>query len=618
MPEAQVVLSLMRPLLPDTPHIRTLSLSTSNPRVDIGRSSQREGKQRTPTSENGWFDSRVVSRDHAVLALKEKTIIVRDYGSTHGTWLNDTRLSVGKDTPLSSGDILRFGVDVDRGDEHFPALSVRCDVAWVLPESGTGTHNPNIEEAKADRTPHSDNTKSELTSISSISSISVSAMTSTNTFCVPDDLDDENDEEDGSEVAGDSMSETSRLDGRDGVPATICTSILQTDDKDEKNVKSHPSYSESTSSISEDALSPSIRFPDSFSAAQYARDCKLGAQQKADAHTDADHFHQLNDNRDGETHRQQENESHPVDDSVWKDSDSSADLDGTESSMSSPSSSVDGNSLIDYSECEDGDSMDDYDSDQSYLNDYDSDQSSLMDYLKRNPLASRNDNEWGCVDPAVLTRDARLAQTPLKEAPHTVPFGGSIAQPATESDLSGHMNTSKIDSYVFPNPNLVLTPVTPKLEFKRDDEDGSQHFGRLSIDDVQTAYQDGPFASPQRPASNQDPADEDPKTVCSCRTSQKRKACEMELEAGEDTEPTVLSIEKQVLASTSPSQVAEAITSALSETAISPPPSKRVKAHHESSAHHAGTYAATAIISALLGGLGTIALLASLPAEYFQ
>ncbi|KAJ5492976.1 hypothetical protein N7539_001722 [Penicillium diatomitis] len=612
MPEAQGASRLLYPQKAALGALKLIEsfahrqcLSASNPKIDIGRSSQREGKQRTPTSENGWFDSRVVSRDHAVVALGEKTIIVRDCGSTHGTWLNDTRLAVGKDTPLSSGDILRFGVDVDRGDEHFPALSVRCDVAWVLPESGTGTHNPKIEESKADRTPHSDKTKSELTSISSIS---VSAMTSTNTFCVPDDLDDENDEEDGSKVAGDSMSETSRLGGRDGVPATICTSIFQTDDEDEKNVKSHSSYSESTSSVSEDALSPSIRFPDSFSAAQYARNCKLSAQQKADAHTDADHFHQLNDNRDGETHRQQENESHPVDDSVWKDSDSSADFDGTESSVSSPSSSVDGKSLIDYSECEDGDSMDDYDSDHS----------SLIDYLKRNPLASRNDNEWGCVDPAVLTRDATLAQNPLKEAPHTIPFGGSIAQPATESDLSGHMNTSKIDSYVFPNPNLVLTPVTPKLEYKRDDEDGSQHFGRLSIDDVQTAYQDGPFASPQRPASNQDPADADPKTVCSCRTSQKRKACEMELKAGEDSEPTVLSIEKQVLASTSPSQVAEAITSALSETAISPPPSKRVKAHHEPSAHHVGTYAATAIISALLGGLGTIALLASLPAEYFQ
>ena len=43
-------------------------------------------------------------------------IFIRDFGSTHGTWLNNAKLITGQITPLLSGDILQFGVDVDRGD----------------------------------------------------------------------------------------------------------------------------------------------------------------------------------------------------------------------------------------------------------------------------------------------------------------------------------------------------------------------------------------------------------------------------------------------------------------------------------------------------------------------
>lgn len=73
-----------------------------------------------------------------------------DSGSTHGTWLNNVKLITGEDTPLINGDILRFGVNVDRGDgsslysdlhmllaheltpaiEEFPALAVKCKIDW--------------------------------------------------------------------------------------------------------------------------------------------------------------------------------------------------------------------------------------------------------------------------------------------------------------------------------------------------------------------------------------------------------------------------------------------------------------------------------------------------------
>lgn len=37
-------------------------------------------------------------------------------GSTHGTWLNNVKLLEGELTPLIHGDVLRFGIDIDRGD----------------------------------------------------------------------------------------------------------------------------------------------------------------------------------------------------------------------------------------------------------------------------------------------------------------------------------------------------------------------------------------------------------------------------------------------------------------------------------------------------------------------
>jgi pSer/pThr/pTyr-binding forkhead associated (FHA) protein len=143
LPPASVVLSPISPLGPESSITRSFTLSSRNPVFEIGRSSKREVKNRTPAKDNGWFDSRVMSRDHAELGFNmdkevsslcpppysfsypmdyaeqrssQKMIYIRDFGSTHGTWLNNVKLITGEDTPLLNGDILRFGVDVDRGD----------------------------------------------------------------------------------------------------------------------------------------------------------------------------------------------------------------------------------------------------------------------------------------------------------------------------------------------------------------------------------------------------------------------------------------------------------------------------------------------------------------------
>lgn len=48
---------------------RTFHLSHEFQTVPIGRASKRGPQPRTPAQENGWFESRVMSRDHAELIL---------------------------------------------------------------------------------------------------------------------------------------------------------------------------------------------------------------------------------------------------------------------------------------------------------------------------------------------------------------------------------------------------------------------------------------------------------------------------------------------------------------------------------------------------------------------
>lgn len=55
-----------------------------------------------------------VSRVHCLLTLREGIIIVRDLGSSNGTWLNGKRLTSEQDTPISKGDVLAIGSPKER------------------------------------------------------------------------------------------------------------------------------------------------------------------------------------------------------------------------------------------------------------------------------------------------------------------------------------------------------------------------------------------------------------------------------------------------------------------------------------------------------------------------
>lgn len=55
-----------------------------------------------------------VSRVHCLLTLREGSIIVRDLGSSNGTWLNGKRVTIEQDTPISKGDVLAIGSPKER------------------------------------------------------------------------------------------------------------------------------------------------------------------------------------------------------------------------------------------------------------------------------------------------------------------------------------------------------------------------------------------------------------------------------------------------------------------------------------------------------------------------
>lgn len=100
-------------------------LELSSP-VRIGRSH----KEDKADSGNGFFDCKVLSRNHATLVFDEGKFYVVDTGSSNGTFVNNIRLSKcgeeSKVTELFTGDTLRFGSDVV---DKAKSVTQKCVVA---------------------------------------------------------------------------------------------------------------------------------------------------------------------------------------------------------------------------------------------------------------------------------------------------------------------------------------------------------------------------------------------------------------------------------------------------------------------------------------------------------
>jgi hypothetical protein len=229
----------------------------------------------------------------------------------------------------------------------------------------------------------------------------------------------------------------------------------------------------------------------------------------------------------------------------------------------------------------------------------------------------QGEDEKECIDPSMLAHNDTEAPSSLEEAIQNYTPASVIPEPHFKVEVDEQGPCPMHHQHIIFPTHFPLTPITPVLDHKRDEDDGSQRLGRLSIRDVLNNYQDGPFVGPSDATSKEASLEEEEVAESSSPTSLKRKAFEMESQDAQIPESIVPPSENLDLETISQSQVADAISSALSESPDGERPNKRVKATHDTS-NHLASYTATAVISALLGGLGTIALLASLPAEYFQ
>ncbi|ORX61889.1 SMAD/FHA domain-containing protein [Hesseltinella vesiculosa] len=97
----------------------------------IGRQS---GAKTAPKPLNGYFDSKVLSRTHAVVWCDQQGVFIRDTKSSNGTFLNGLRLSKEgeESTPfaLKTGDYIEFGIDIFSEDNNVLLYQkVACYVA---------------------------------------------------------------------------------------------------------------------------------------------------------------------------------------------------------------------------------------------------------------------------------------------------------------------------------------------------------------------------------------------------------------------------------------------------------------------------------------------------------
>ncbi|KAM0809340.1 hypothetical protein AB5N19_09683 [Seiridium cardinale] len=104
---------------------RNITLTKDRPTVRVGRASKQESKGFVAAEENAWFDSPVMSREHAELTadFDQKTVLVEDTGSLHGTFRRsehedkEDRICTREKVSLRDGDIIRFGTDIYRGQQ---------------------------------------------------------------------------------------------------------------------------------------------------------------------------------------------------------------------------------------------------------------------------------------------------------------------------------------------------------------------------------------------------------------------------------------------------------------------------------------------------------------------
>lgn len=112
--------------------------------IKIGRS---VGHNKTAAN-NGIFDCKVLSRNHALLWFEEGKFLLKDTRSSNGTFVNTERLSKScEESPpreVFSGDTVQFGVDVVENSRNVTHGCVIATLKLFLPNGREAKPLPNI------------------------------------------------------------------------------------------------------------------------------------------------------------------------------------------------------------------------------------------------------------------------------------------------------------------------------------------------------------------------------------------------------------------------------------------------------------------------------------------
>ncbi|KAM0451315.1 hypothetical protein ACHAO4_005987 [Trichoderma viride] len=129
--EALVRLTVVNPSPDFAFPTRSLLLRKSNTTIPLGRMSKKNGVY-AAREDNGWIDSAVMSRDHAKLIFdpQSRSVFIKDIGSLHGTFFNNTRLKKHQAQVIKDGDLIQFGIPIDRGSETNPACIMRAGIQF--------------------------------------------------------------------------------------------------------------------------------------------------------------------------------------------------------------------------------------------------------------------------------------------------------------------------------------------------------------------------------------------------------------------------------------------------------------------------------------------------------
>ncbi|KAK4509676.1 COMPASS (complex proteins associated with Set1p) component [Mucor velutinosus] len=155
---------------------RTLELK-DKVKIRIGRQTS---SKTAPTAFNGYFDSKVLSRQHAEIWCDRSKVYVKDVKSSNGTFVNEERLSnEGEESEpreLHDKDEIEFGIDILNDHGAIMYHKVSCSV-YVFPvplsqvDDGIIKELSNSHHVQVYPDPHSLVRKSSTSSISTLSSI---------------------------------------------------------------------------------------------------------------------------------------------------------------------------------------------------------------------------------------------------------------------------------------------------------------------------------------------------------------------------------------------------------------------------------------------------------------